>query len=66
VKYRGVVKNFFLNNLAPGDTRSERLFLNGSQSSEKGVRISSKLILNGTEDIKPENNYRISTISLPD
>jgi subtilisin family serine protease len=66
VKYRGVVKNFFLNNLAPGDTRSERLFLNGSQSSEKGVRISSKLILNGTEDINPENNQRISTISLPD
>ena len=66
VEYRGVMKNFFLNNLAPGDTRSERLFLNGSQSNEKGVRISSKLILNGTEDIKPENNYRISTISLPD
>lgn len=65
VEYRGVVKNFFLNNLAPGDTRSERLFLNGSQSNEKGVRISSKLILNGTEDIKPENNHRVSTISLP-
>lgn len=66
VEYRGVMKNFFLNNLAPGDTRSEKLFLNGSQSNEKGVRISSKLILNGSEDIKPENNYRISTISLPD
>ena len=66
VEYRGVVKNFFLNNISPGDTRSEMLFLNGSQSNEKGVRISSKLILNGVEDIKPENNHRISTISLPD
>lgn len=65
VEYRGVVKNFFLNNISPGDTRSEMLFLNGSQSNEKGVRISSKLILNGVEDIKPENNHRISTISLP-
>jgi hypothetical protein len=65
VEYRGVVRNFFLNNLTPGDTRSEKLFLDGSVRGGDGVRISSKIFLNGVRDIKPENNNRVSTISLP-
>jgi len=65
VEYRGVVRNFFLNNLSPGDTRSEKLFLDGSVRGGDGVRISSKIFLNGVRDIKPENNNRVSTISLP-
>ena len=66
VEYRGVVKNYIFNNLDPGETRSEKLFLDGSGESGKGVRISSQLRLSGQTDIYPENNSRVSTISLPD
>ena len=66
VEYRGVVKNYIFNNLNPGETRSEKLFLDGSGESGKGVRISSQLRLGGQKDINPENNTRVSTISLPD
>ena len=66
VEYRGVVKNYIFNNLNPGETRSEKLFLDGSGESGKGVRISSRLRLGGKKDINPENNTRVSTISLPD
>ena len=65
VKYRGVVKNYIFNNLNPGETRSEKLFLDGSGNSGKGVRISSQLRLGGQSDINPDNNTRVSTISLP-
>jgi hypothetical protein len=65
VKYRGVVKNYIFNNLNPGETRSEKLFLDGSENSGKGVRISSQLRLGGQSDINPDNNARVSTISLP-
>jgi thermitase len=65
VKYRGVVKNYIFNNLNPGETRSEKLFLDGSENSGKGVRISSRLRLGGQSDINPDNNARVSTISLP-
>lgn len=65
VNYRGVVKTFFLSNLTPGQTRSEKLFLDSSSRGRDGVRISSNLFLNGAKDINPENNSRVSTISLP-
>jgi hypothetical protein len=65
VEYRGVVKNYIFNNLNPGETRSEKLFLDGSGESRKGVRISSQLRLGGKTDINPGNNSRVSTISLP-
>ncbi len=65
VEYRGVVKNYIFNNLNPGETRSEKLFLDGSGESGKGVRISSRLRIGGHKDINPENNSRVSTISLP-
>ncbi len=65
VEYRGVVKNYIFNNLNPGETRSEKLFLDGSEGTGKGVRISSQLRLSGQMDIKPNNNKRVSTISLP-
>lgn len=65
VEYRGVVKNYIFNNLNPGETRSEKLFLDGSGELGKGVRISSKLRLGGKTDINPGNNTRVSTISLP-
>ncbi|MDG1325525.1 MAG: S8 family serine peptidase [Opitutales bacterium] len=66
VEYRGVVKNYIFNNLNPGETRSEKLFLDGSGEPGKGVRISSQLRLGGQTDINPDNNTRVSTISLPD
>jgi thermitase len=65
VKYRGVVRNFLFNDLDPGETRSEQLFLDGSNSSENGVRISSRLTIGTKEDYTPGNNTRVSTISLP-
>ena len=65
VKYRGVVRNFLFNDLDPGETRSEQLFLDGSNSSENGVRISSRLTIGTKEDYTPDNNTRVSTISLP-
>ena len=65
VEYRGVVKNYIFNNLNPGETRSEKLFLDGSGELGKGVRICSKLRLGGKTDINPGNNTRVSTISLP-
>ena len=40
VEYRGVVKNYIFNNLNPGETRSEKLFLDGSGELGKGVKIS--------------------------
>jgi thermitase len=65
VKYRGVVRNFLFNDLDPGETRSEQLFLDGTNRSENGVRISSKLTIGTKEDYTPDNNTRVSTISLP-
>ena len=65
VKYRGVVRNFLFNDLNPGETRSEQLFLDGSNRSKNGVRISSKLTIGSKVDHTPDNNTRVSTISLP-
>jgi len=65
VEYRGVVKNFLFNNLNPGETRSEQLFLDGSNGEGAGVKISSSLTINGYQDQKPQNNTRVSTILLP-
>ena len=65
VEYRGVVKNFLFNNLNPGETRSEQLFLDGSNGEGKGVKISSSLTINGYQDQNLQNNTRVSTIILP-
>ena len=65
VEYRGVVKNFLFNNLNPGETRSEQLFLDGSNGEGKGVKISSSLTINGYQDQNLQNNTRVSTILLP-
>jgi thermitase len=65
VEYRGVVKNFLFNNLNPGETRSEQLFLDGSNGEGKGVKISSSLTINGYQDQNIQNNTRVSTILLP-
>jgi subtilisin family serine protease len=65
VEYRGVVKNFLFNNLNTGETRSEQLFLDGSNGEGAGVKISSSLTINGYQDQKPQNNTRVSTILLP-
>lgn len=64
VEYMGTTKKYLLSNLDPGEVKSERLFLDAGQGRE-GVRINSRLLLTDKNDIKPENNMRTSTITLP-
>ena len=64
VEYMGVTKKYLLSNLNPGEVKSERLLLDAGQGRE-GVRINSRLLLKDKKDVKPENNVRTSTITLP-
>jgi hypothetical protein len=64
VEYMGATKKYLLSNLNPGEVKSERLLLDAGQGRE-GVRINSRLLLNDKKDVKPENNVRTSTITLP-
>ncbi len=64
VEYMGVTKKYLLNNLNPGEVKSERLLLDAEQG-RAGVRINSRLLVKDKEDVKPENNVRTSTITLP-
>jgi subtilisin family serine protease len=65
VEYMGVTKKYLLNNLNPGEVKSERLLLDAGKGRE-GVRIQSRLRVLEKEDVKPDNNLRVSTITLPD
>lgn len=64
VIYKGIEKEYLINNLSPGETRSERLYVEGSQAS-KPLSIYSKVQIEGQEDRTPENNIRRSTLELP-
>ena len=62
VEYLGYVNKFRINNLAPAEIRSEKLYLQGSDV-DGFLQIDSRLIISsGTRDDRPENNFRKSTI----
>ena len=62
VEYLGSVNKFRVNNLAPAEIRSEKLYLQGSDV-DGFLQIDSRLIISsGTRDDRPENNFRKSTI----
>jgi hypothetical protein len=62
VSYLGTKKKFRFNNLAPAETRTEKLYLQGSEVDGL-LQIDSKLITSSaTKDDRPENNVRKSTI----
>ena len=63
VEYLGTMKKFRVNNLAPSEIRTEKLYLQGSDI-DGFLKIDSRLITpSGTKDDRPENNMRNSTIS---
>ena len=64
VEYRGLEKNYFFSNLQPGQTRSEKLFVEVGQGRE-GFEIRSKIELLGQDDKNPANNLRVSKLKLP-
>ena len=64
VSYEGLTRKYPVSSLNPGETRSERFFLNRS-TSKKPLIIESKVILKNGEDDLPENNFRRSEITLP-
>ena len=64
VDYMGLSRKFVISNLNPGEVKSEQLLLNAGKGRE-GVRIQSRLRVQDREDLKPENNQRSSTITLP-
>jgi subtilisin family serine protease len=62
VSYLGTKKKFRFNNLAPAETRTEKLYLQGSEV-DGFLQIDSRLITSSaTKDDRPENNVRKSTI----
>ena len=64
VEYRGLEKNYFFSNLQPGQTRSEKLFVEVGQGRE-GFEIRSSIELLGQDDKNPANNLRVSKLKLP-
>ena len=62
VGYLGSEKKFKINNLAPAEIRTEKLYLQGTDINGL-LQIDSRLITpSGTIDDRPENNLRKSTI----
>ena len=64
VIYKGIEKEYLISNLRPGETRSERLYVEGSHGDEP-LSIYSKVRIVGQDDHTPENNVRRSTLELP-
>ena len=62
LNYLGLKKNILINNLAPGEVRSEKIFIQGSEL-DRTLEISAKLhVPKSTRDSRPENNQRNSVI----
>ena len=62
LNYLGLKKNILINNLAPGEVRSEKIFIQGSEL-DPTLEISAKLhVPKSTRDYRPENNQRNSVI----
>ena len=64
VDYNGMNRNYLFNNLSPGETRSERLYLNDLNRGQP-IEIISTLSLDGGDDQNLRNNIRESIITLP-
>lgn len=64
IQYRGLGKKFHYNNLSPGQTRSEVLYIESSDA-RNGIEITSRLKLVGKLDANPQNNQRNSRLILP-
>jgi len=62
LNYLGLKKNILINNLAPGEVRSEKIFIQGSEL-DRNLEISTILhVPRSTRDYRPENNQRNSVI----
>jgi subtilisin family serine protease len=62
LNYLGRKKNILINNLAPGEVRSEKIFIQGSEL-DRTLEINAKLhVPKSTRDYRPENNQRNSVI----
>ena len=64
VSYKGIKRKFLFTNMEPGQTRSEKLYLESSSAIE-GVQITSRLKLVGNKDLNPDNNFRNSVLTIP-
>lgn len=66
VEYGGLHRNFLIGSLSPGEVRSEKLYVDAATASDpEGVRIRSAVKLPQGEDFKPDNDVRVSRITLP-
>ncbi|WOO42385.1 S8 family peptidase [Rubellicoccus peritrichatus] len=66
VEYEGRTQDYYLGGLNPGQTASQEILLNPSTLlSGQPTRIASEIKSTGTEDSSPENNSRVTVISLP-
>ena len=66
VEYNGVNRNYLIGSLDPGQVRSEKLYLDAASVADPdGVRIVSKVSLPDGRDAKPENDKRVSRLTLP-
>jgi len=62
LKYLGLKKNILINNLAPGEVRAEKIFIQGS-SLDRVLEINANLRVPQTaKDDRPDNNQRNSVI----
>ena len=62
LNYLGLKKNILINNLAPGEVRSEKIFIQGSEL-DRTLEINAKLhVPKSARDYRPENNQRYSVI----
>ena len=62
VNYLGLNKSFLINNLGPGEIRSERLYLQGYELVNSLQIYSSIRLPAGFQDHRVENNERVSVI----
>ena len=66
VEYNGLNRNYLIGSLDPGQVRSEKLYLDAASAADpEGVRIVSRVSLSGGRDAKPENDKRVSRLTLP-
>ncbi|MGA1100470.1 MAG: S8 family peptidase [Opitutales bacterium] len=62
LKYLGLKKNILINNLAPGEVRAEKIFIQGS-TLDRVLEINANLRVPQTaKDDRPDNNQRNSVI----
>lgn len=66
VQYEGRTQDYFLGGLNPGQTASQEILLNpNTLLSGQPTQIASQVQSSGAEDSKPDNNSRVTVISLP-